>query len=225
MKFNKELLYFDGKITHSSLLKYCDEYFVMSALMYFWPERYFKLQHSDKPDLQIKNEIGIEVTRGTDPKQSKAINEWCNCRAGVNGKSYKKCKEIVEKEYGGKLTDIGIEHPSKDNEEQFSPIKCVINKKFLKLKNYRNNFKECELAVILEEPLPDILEETVAYFRYKQKNDVIKFDNLIIVCNRFIINNGKIFKVSEEENTYFQLIGIKLAKGEVTDIKECFIVE
>ena len=49
MNFSNKVKEFEPYfITDTSLWKYCDEYYVMAALMYFYPNKYFHLTHSDR---------------------------------------------------------------------------------------------------------------------------------------------------------------------------------
>ena len=62
-------------ITDPEMQKYCFEYYVMAVLIYFYPDKYFNLAHSDKPDLILNDLIGIEVTN--------CFESNCNCFSSI----------------------------------------------------------------------------------------------------------------------------------------------
>lgn len=53
-----------------------DEYFAKVVLEKCFPEKFSDLQISDKPDLRLGNEIGIEVTNCMPKKAVEAFNLW-----------------------------------------------------------------------------------------------------------------------------------------------------
>ena len=152
VRFTKNVLdYKTGKIKDSCKWKYCDEYKVMAALMYFYPEKYWDLEHSDKPDLRLGNFIGIEVTRCNGEIPNKIIGLSTSYRLGKNGTTFEDtCKKIAK--LGGELNEFSLFFPVIDEESQFIPIKKGIDNKFIKLKDYRFLFEECSLAILIDEP-------------------------------------------------------------------------
>ena len=164
VKFKNNVLEFEpDKITDPSLWKYSDEYKVMATLMYYYPNKYWNLVHSDKPDLQYTDLIGIEVTQCLEDSYNKSIGEWTNYRLGKNGKTYERCNKIIS-EQGGQLFEYGIIHRVSDERTQMEPIINRLDNKFKKLKEYRSLFKECSLAIILEEPVPSVPFKAINYF-------------------------------------------------------------
>mgnify|MGYP003298885110 CR=1 FL=1 len=227
VKFKNNVLEFEpNKITDPSLWKYSDEYSVMATLMYFYPEKYWDLNHSDKPDLQYEDQIGIEVTQCLEDSYNKSIGEWTNYRLGKEGKSYSRCEKVIS-EQGGQLFEYGITHRVSDENTQMQPIRDRMDKKFLKLKDYRNKFLECSLAIILEEPVPSIPAKAIDYFCTKQKEYDYQFDNLIIITNReLIIFDYKSHLISKkvytkEEARCFNYIGVMVVNELVSEPKDC----
>lgn len=215
-------------ITDPSLWKYCDEYFVMAALIHYYPEKYKNLVHSDKPDIIIPRTIGIEVTKCLEDSYNKSIGEWTNYRMGKNGKSYDRCKSIIA-EQGGKMDEFGIVHRMSDENTQFAPIAKAIDNKLSKLKTYRLSFKECCLAIILEEPIDSVPKKAVDYFEKKQSSADEKFDILIIISNRELMiydYKTKLLSkrgISREEKRALDNIGIMIVNGLIPSIKDCFV--
>lgn len=231
VKFKNNVLEFKpDKITDPSLWKYSDEYNVMATLMYYYPNKYWNLVHSDKPDLQYTDLIGIEVTQCLEDSYNKSIGEWTNYRLGKNGKTYERCNKIIS-EQGGQLFEFGITHRVSDESTQMKPIINRLDNKFKKLKEYRSLFKECSLAIILEEPVPSVPSKAINYFCKKQEDSELKFDNLIIVTNQELIIfdyrtkmiSKKIY--SKEEKRCFDYIGVMVVNELVTEPKDCMTLE
>ena len=227
VKFKNNVLKFESnKITDPSLWKYSDEYKVMATLMYYYPNKYWELLHADKPDLQLEKEIGIEVTQCLEDSYNKSIGEWTNYRLGKNGKTYERCEKIISQQ-GGHLFEFGITHRVSDEHTQMEPIKERMDKKYKKLKEYRSLFKECSLAIVLEEPVPPVLEKAIEYFCKKQEESEVKFDSLIIVTNREIVIYDYMTKTfsnrvySNEERRCFDCIGVMVVNGIVSGPKDC----
>lgn len=218
--------FYPKEITDQSLWKYCEEFMVMATLIYLFPEKYFKLNHSDQPDLQLESEIGIEVTQCLEQKINKSIGVWTSYRAN-NKVSFDKCEEKI-KEQGGTLTSFGIIHAVSTEETQMVPIKAGIDKKTELLKKYRDKFKECSLAIILEEPIRTIPQKAIDYFKYVQSKYNEKFDSLIIIANRFVISYDlkldhqiKIEYTRQEKN-WFQNAGVLMVHKKFNKIQDCF---
>lgn len=231
LRFSNIILSFQSiGITDTSLWKYCYEYFVMAALIYFFPERYYNLMHFDKPDLIIGSEIGIEVTQCLNNSYNKSIGEWTNYRMGKPGKTKERCSRIIEKE-GGELTDFGLMHRLQDKESQLIPVKNGIDSKMSKLPSYIDRFKECELAIILEEPLPEVIDLAIEFFTEKQNEKEPKFDRLIVLSNTSLVifdyeyKETNIFTITKEENILLQNASIMIVNKKIKDIKECFVID
>lgn len=215
-------------ITEPSLWKYCDEYLVMSTLIYFFYEKYSELRHADIPDLQLSNEIGIEVTNGLEDSRNKSIGEWTNCRMEKKGKTIEKCKKIIEKQ-GGKLFNFGIFFKTSDENSQMLYIKKRIDSKLKKLPSYRDNFNECYLAIVLEEPFQNIYQKAIDYFIEKQAKSECQFDKLIILSNSCLfiydyhtkLKNKK--NISKYEKEKLDLIGVMIVNGYEKDVLNCFV--
>ena len=218
-------------ITEPSLWKICDEYRVMAALMYFFPDEFFELKHSDKPDLQLSNVYGIEVTKCTEDSYNRSIGEWTNYRMGKNGSSFEKCKKVIDEEGGQLWGDGMITHAVSDQYTQMKAIRAGINKKILKLKTYKEKFEKCALAIILEEPVPPVINLTIEFFNKIQEGHELKFDELLIVMNYSLIRYNaikneiteKVF--SRSESRCLSNIDVIMGNGLLKDIKECFIYQ
>ena len=215
------------KITDPSLWKYCDEYSVMLALMYCFPDQYSDLMHSDKPDLQIPNLVGIEVTQCLDEDYNASIGELIAYNMGKNGKSLKKVKDKIS-EHGGELNDFCLIHKTATEETQMVPIRKGIDKKLSKLSEYRHQFKECCLAIILEEPIRTVPKLALDYFLKKQKESRYKFDKFIILTNRTLIiyNCATNFvsrkDITKEDKRNIDYAAVMLGNGFLDNVKDCF---
>lgn len=215
------------EITDPSLWKYWDEYSVMLALMYYFPDQYSDLMHSDKPDLQIPDLIGIEVTQCLDEDYNASIGVWTAYNMGKNGQTLEKVKNKVS-EHGGKLNDFFLLHKPATEETQMVPIRKGIDKKLSKLSEYRNLFKECCLAIILEEPIRTVPKLALDYFLKKQKESRYKFDKLIILTNRILIiydyatNFVSRKDISNEDRRNIDYAAVMLVNGFLDDVKDCF---
>lgn len=215
-------------ITDPEMQKYCSEYYVMAALMYFYPDKYFNLAHSDKPDLILNDLIGIEVTTCFEEKFNKIIGIWNNYRLDKNGMTFEKCQKKIA-EQGGAMDEFGVDHNMSDESTQFVPIVKAIDSKLAKLPEYRTKYKECSLAIILSEPVDTIPKKTIEYFKEKQKNLDDKFDSIIIIANHFLIiynykNDTFTHRIiTIEESRYLDNIGTMVANKNVPSIKKCFV--
>ena len=215
-------------IKYTSKRKYCDEIAVMALLIHFFPDKFYNLKHSDKPDLQIENLIRIEVTSGLHKSYNSSIGEFTNYRLGKNGKAEAKLKKKIEQN-GGEYIDNCIFHKSLSVEDQLIPIRNCINNKLKKLSSYRDKYEECILTIILEVPLPGVISEAISYFANQQDNALIKFDSIILITNSYLYfynYKTRIFNfqfVEKKEKKLCDVIGVLAANEKIKSVKECFV--
>ena len=159
---------------------------------------------------------------------NQSIGEWTNYRLGKNGKTYEKCEEKISS-LGGKLFKDGIAHKSSDEQSELEPIVKAINNKIGKLHFYREKFKECSLAIILEHPIFSVYKKAIDYFDLVQSKSNVKFDSLIIVsCKKIFIYDYKskiIFEqsITKEEYRCLSNIGVMIVNKLIPSINDCFI--
>jgi len=228
MDFSKVVKTFEPSfITNPELWKISEEYTIMAALMFYYPDEFKDLEHSDSPDLHIGNSLGIEVTKCLEKGYNISIGNWTNFRMGKKGKTFEKCKKIISNQ-GGELTDFGIIHKVSDERTQMVPIRECINNKISKIKEYNKKYKKCYLAIMLEEPVPTVPQLAIDYFVTAQNENINQYQKLIIFCNRMIMiydyetNTVDKKEISSDNGRYLSYIGVLIVNKLVNSIYDCF---
>lgn len=218
------------EITKMSLWKYSDECDALAALKFYFPDKYKNLIHSDSPDLQDGNKIGIEVTQANGETYNKTIGEWTDYRTKGNVESLNKVREIVEQKGGYVFEDGAIFHGARGIEDDFADAKNVIDKKIKKLSKYRNKFSECDLLILMESPLDGLFKLATNYLLDKQNNCVYKYDKLLILtCSELYSYD---FKTKKEETITIEpaakscifMVGVMVVNGFLKDVDDAFEV-
>ena len=209
-----------------SLLKHSQEYRVLATLRYLYPAKYDKMVTGEAPDLQdCVSGIGIEVTaavNGNDMKASRAFSELYQ----RTSKDVEKCKKAI-KSSGYAFITIGDKKlaittlGTADGEKRF--FQESIRRKVKKLNQYRANFKEVGLAVLLSE-IPTSCAETnhTEWLTELLMESNNWFDFVYVISHRFCIHynrQGEIIEkhlLANDETRWLATIGRMTAEGELS---------
>lgn len=143
---------FSGAIDEQ-LLKLSMEYRALAILKYLFPNRYEKVVHKDRPDLQGEK-IGIEVTVADSSQDMRVNKEFLKFCDGSNREVRK--KTIEQDEHYQLLQVQGIDILSSGGGvnlvKEKEKVQAAIKNKIESVKRYSNNpFQTMELFILITE--------------------------------------------------------------------------
>ncbi len=209
-----------------SLIKHSQEYRVLATLRYLYPAKFDKMVTGETPDLQdCVSGIGIEVTVAVNENDMKASRAFSALYQRTS-KDVGKCKNAIESSgyafmpIGDKelaITTLG----TADGEKRF--FQESIRRKVKKLNQYRANFKEIGLAVLIPE-IPTSCAETnlTEWLSELLKGSNNWFDFVYVISHRFCVHynrQGDIIEkrlLTNNETRWLATIGRMTAEGELS---------
>lgn len=158
------------------------EFFALSVLKEYDPQRFQKIKHGDSPDLHVRKEIGIEVTQlGTE-------QEFCflNIMNRIeNGKKISEADKIALANCGYEMRDQMLFCISPQDEEN---VYRTINSKISKLnKGNYNGYKKHALFMFMSETLESVSVNDIINIFRKNKSENIHYDEI------FVLNSTDLF--------------------------------
>ena len=228
MKINTDLVNakkFNSEI-RPNLLKHSYEYRVLATLRYLYPEQFDTMFTGESPDLQdFQNRIGIEVTAAVTENDMRASRAFSSLRQ-CNPKEKEKYKSLIALSGYTFVPIVGNKSAiskfgTADGEKYL--IQQSIRRKLNKLKNYRENFNDIGLAIILpetptshaEKMLPEWISET-----FNESGTLFNF--VYVISHRFCVYYDTILNVIDKkaltsnENLWLSTIGRMTAEGELS---------
>ena len=174
----------------SRLQKHSQEYFVLAALRYFYPQKFDGLVLDESPDLQdCSNSIGIEVTIAVSQKEMKASREFSKLKRMTSAEERRR---IIEKigaiGHSVKKTPIGnvLSSSGSSSISEKQNFQVAVSKKLKKLDSYRKSCDKVGLAIYLVEiPSSEVENECIDWLNEICKKET--FDFYIVLSHRFFL--------------------------------------
>lgn len=228
MKINTEIVKnkeFETAIK-PSLIKHSQEYRVLATLRYLYPSKFDKMVTGEAPDLQdCEKGIGIEVTAAVSENDMRASRAFSELYQGETKDIEKRKKAIESSGYTFvPLVDNKVvisTSGTADGEKHF--FQESIRRKTKKLSQYRANYAEIGLAIILPEiPTSDAETNLSEWLSDILKESNNRFDFVYVISHRFCIHydmQGNVIEkhsLTSDENRYLVTIGRMTVEGELS---------
>ena len=190
-----------------------DECCALLVLKELFPDRYSKLEISDKPDLQGVN-VGVEVTIADDRNHQEALNNWVkayHCDDEKKRENYIECMKQLGVTYTGGIQAWPGQVPS------LKYVKESIHAKIKKLKtgNYKR-FLNDELFIFTDTWMHKTLLNEVE--KFLADNKVFEFFSRV-----YILEQGSNLHIFEEN--YYKKVIIDVSEQTDRNIRARRIVE
>lgn len=174
----------------SRFQKHSQEYFVLAALRYFYPQKFDGVVLKDSPDLQDRtNRIGVEVTIAVSQKEMKASREFSKLKRMTSSDERRR---IIEKigaiGHSVKKTPIGnvLSSSGSSSLSEKQNFQEAVSKKLKKLDSYRKSFNKVGLAIyFVEIPSSEVEKECIDWLNEICKKET--YDFYIVLSHRFFL--------------------------------------
>lgn len=209
-----------------SLLKHSQEYRVLATLRYLYQEKFNTMTTGEAPDLQdCVSGIGIEVTSAVKEETMKVLRVFSDlCQREPEEVS--KLENII-KSSGYSFVSLKDKKVAistsgtADGEKYF--FQESIRRKTKRLQQYRENFKEIGLAIILPGIPTSHAEKHLMEWSFEfldESSD--SFDFVYVISHRFCVycdvkeNVSEKHLLTQDENQMLAKIGRMTAEGELS---------
>lgn len=195
MRLDTERIIEDRKYpnTDSQIIKYSQEYCVLAALRYFFPDEFANVNHSDHPDLKC-DDYGIEVVSVVDGHErsvEKLFDEYK--KAWLAGQDTNQMAKKMDNKYSidTSFERPRLKYPISTADKERILVQRAIEKKIKFIAEYKAEYSHVDLAVFFTEiPTSECLERLLEWTQ----------SSLAVVEERY----GRIFFISSRNLTVIE---------------------